>query len=134
MSMMNALSSRKLFFLMIWPQPRSTRTDILFPYTALFRSLNRELHEAAAKGSPFAAPRAEVAQLHAGDLLPGNHPGDEAAAGDRVVGHGDPQVVAVEGAQRESGKEGGKRDEQEDHRQARRYRQQDAEGIGRAHV
>src|SRR3546814_3563223 len=96
MSMMNALSSRKLFFLMIWPQPRSTRTDILFPYTALFRSLNRELHEAAAKGSPFAAPRAEVAQLHAGDLLPGNHPGDEAAAGDRVVGHGDPQVVAVE--------------------------------------
>src|SRR3546814_12977064 len=28
-----------LFFLMIRPPPRSTRTDTLFPYTTLFRSL-----------------------------------------------------------------------------------------------
>src|SRR3546814_11002563 len=28
------------FFLMIRPPPRSTRTDTLFPYTTLFRSLN----------------------------------------------------------------------------------------------
>src|SRR3546814_13274461 len=27
-----------LFFLSIWRPPRSTRTDTLFPYTALFRS------------------------------------------------------------------------------------------------
>src|SRR6056297_3794444 len=29
------------FFLMIRPPPRSTRTDTLFPYTTLFRSLGR---------------------------------------------------------------------------------------------
>src|SRR3546814_21191769 len=27
------------FVLMIWPPPRSTRTDTLFPYTTLFRSI-----------------------------------------------------------------------------------------------
>src|SRR3546814_19515279 len=31
-----------LFFLMIRRPPRSTRTDTLFPYTTLFRSLSRE--------------------------------------------------------------------------------------------
>src|SRR3546814_8218392 len=29
-----------IFFLMIRPPPRSTRTDTLFPYTTLFRSLS----------------------------------------------------------------------------------------------
>src|SRR3546814_1389125 len=32
-----------LFFLMIRRPPRSTRTDTLFPYTTLFRSVSREL-------------------------------------------------------------------------------------------
>src|SRR3546814_14435090 len=31
------------FFLMIRRPPRSTRTDTLFPYTTLFRSVNKEL-------------------------------------------------------------------------------------------
>src|SRR3546814_16847265 len=31
-----------LFFLMIRRPPRSTRTDTLFPYTTLFRSLSRQ--------------------------------------------------------------------------------------------
>src|SRR3546814_20986767 len=31
------------FFLMIRPPPRSTRTDTLFPYTTLFRSLQKIL-------------------------------------------------------------------------------------------
>src|SRR3546814_8105993 len=33
-----------VFFLMIRRPPRSTRTDTLFPYTTLFRSLGRELY------------------------------------------------------------------------------------------
>src|SRR3546814_20149829 len=36
-----------IFFLMIRRPPRSTRTDTLFPYTTLFRSL---------RGPPFRAP------------------------------------------------------------------------------
>src|SRR3546814_15891770 len=39
------------FFLMLRRPPRSTRTDTLFPYTTLFRSLGYP--------SPFAAPRSE---------------------------------------------------------------------------
>src|SRR3546814_13033537 len=35
-------SSHALFFLMIRLPPRSTRTDTLFPYTTLFRSLFRK--------------------------------------------------------------------------------------------
>src|SRR3546814_2039767 len=34
-----------VFFLMIRRPPRSTRTDTLFPYTTLFRSLDRALGE-----------------------------------------------------------------------------------------
>src|SRR3546814_20715842 len=36
-----------IFFLMIRRPPRSTRTDTLFPYTTLFRSI-RSVHEALA--------------------------------------------------------------------------------------
>src|SRR3546814_11479034 len=32
-----------IFFLMIRPPPRSTRTDTLFPYTTLFRSVGDEI-------------------------------------------------------------------------------------------
>src|SRR3546814_16330185 len=34
-----------LFFLMIRRPPRSTRTDTLFPYTTLFRSISRPLRD-----------------------------------------------------------------------------------------
>src|SRR3546814_3562239 len=41
------------FFLMIRRPPRSTRTDTLFPYTTLFRSLQRILTDhLAAQGPP----------------------------------------------------------------------------------
>src|SRR3546814_20212968 len=47
------------FFLMIRRPPRSTRTDTLFPYTTLFRSMSRELATAlmmlAGAGWLFAA-------------------------------------------------------------------------------
>src|SRR3546814_2935201 len=39
------------FFLMIRRPPRSTRTDTLFPYTTLFRSVNQELNAVASGGS-----------------------------------------------------------------------------------
>src|SRR3546814_662346 len=39
-----------LFFLMIRRPPRSTRTDTLFPYTTLFRSLGEARVEARARG------------------------------------------------------------------------------------
>src|SRR3546814_15628883 len=39
-----------VFFLMIRRPPRSTRTDTLFPYTTLFRSLQ----ESIATGDPYA--------------------------------------------------------------------------------
>src|SRR3546814_9043900 len=50
-----------VFFLMIRPPPRSTRTDTLFPYTTLFRSQaagrshyfpRRQAHYFAGQGSP----------------------------------------------------------------------------------
>src|SRR3546814_13765845 len=36
-----------IFFLMIRRPPRSTRTDTLFPYTTLFRSVNRWYQQCA---------------------------------------------------------------------------------------
>src|SRR3546814_12606493 len=49
--MMSLVLSYRLFcFLMIRRPPRSTRTDTLFPYTTLFRSLRRIL--AAARAIP----------------------------------------------------------------------------------
>src|SRR3546814_3341357 len=43
-------SSLRLFFLMIRRPPRSTRTDTLFPYTTLFRSLVGDRRRRAARG------------------------------------------------------------------------------------
>src|SRR3546814_17098286 len=51
-----------LFFLMIRRPPRSTRTDTLFPYTTLFRSLLAALAWPAAHArdaAPQPAPRSE---------------------------------------------------------------------------
>src|SRR3546814_20296483 len=51
------------FFLMIRRPPRSTRTDTLFPYTTLFRSLQRHRDAAVAdhRAGVIAAPDGEVA-------------------------------------------------------------------------
>src|SRR3546814_8375361 len=53
----NALLVCILFFLMIRRPPRSTRTDTLFPYTTLFRSVGRE-QSLGRRAAPF---------LHGGD-------------------------------------------------------------------
>src|SRR3546814_11013486 len=46
------------FFLMIRRPPRSTRTDTLFPYTTLFRSVRRSRRARAARvGRPAIADR-----------------------------------------------------------------------------
>src|SRR3546814_17776962 len=47
-----------LFFLMIRPPPRSTRTDTLFPYTTLFRSQSSRLPE-----RPRLHPSKDICQL-----------------------------------------------------------------------
>src|SRR3546814_18998925 len=44
------------FFLMIRRPPRSTRTDTLFPYTTLFRSLCRHLGEWGSHRAPILVP------------------------------------------------------------------------------
>src|SRR3546814_16035116 len=50
-----------VFFLMIRRPPRSTRTDTLFPYTTLFRSLRKNFKSPVKKLS--AAPSASVKAL-----------------------------------------------------------------------
>src|SRR3546814_15999828 len=45
-----------LFFLMIRLPPRSTRTDTLFPYTTLFRSLSAPFRDLWAIGQVRATP------------------------------------------------------------------------------
>src|SRR3546814_13801691 len=55
--------SALFFFLMIRPPPRSTRTDTLFPYTTLFRSIGRAaetLARGAEKGAIFIIAGFEV--------------------------------------------------------------------------
>src|SRR3546814_1808959 len=44
-----------VFFLMIRRPPRSTRTDTLFPYTTLFRSLTGDIHAITAANNLLAA-------------------------------------------------------------------------------
>src|SRR3546814_4686688 len=71
------------FFLMIRRPPRSTRTDTLFPYTTLFRSL------LDARSGPAGGPAGELAGQ--GPKSQGTHSGaplwpaggDAATAGDR---------------------------------------------------
>src|SRR3546814_16689121 len=46
------------FFLMIRRPPRSTRTDTLFPYTTLFRSIQVRLHVTGAARIAVVAPGA----------------------------------------------------------------------------
>src|SRR3546814_7336235 len=49
-----------LFFLMIRRPPRSTRTDTLFPYTTLFRSVPVEAHSLALVTVALSKPRQAV--------------------------------------------------------------------------
>src|SRR3546814_19413590 len=51
------------FFLMIRRPPRSTRTDTLFPYTTLFRSLGRVADGHAVEAVVMAVRDAEVAAV-----------------------------------------------------------------------
>src|SRR3546814_13173654 len=55
-----ALCCMFFFFLMIRRPPRSTRTDTLFPYTTLFRSVRSLLHRRALRlpPRPLLLPRA----------------------------------------------------------------------------
>src|SRR3546814_16260578 len=59
--------------------PRSTRTDTLFPYTTLFRSLPAEPHEPKRRNCPF-APVADC------DMQPKTAGEDDAANDDAGVG------------------------------------------------
>src|SRR3546814_8033699 len=62
------------FFLMIRRPPRSTRTDTLFPYTTLFRSLHRGgmgcayRGESARAGAPDPSLRASRSEEHTSEL------------------------------------------------------------------
>src|SRR3546814_713757 len=67
---------------MIRPPPRSTRTDTLFPYTTLFRSLRRKRYGEAA-----------ALRLRAGD---GHGPGRVGRALDEQAGGGGVSVGGVE--------------------------------------
>src|SRR3546814_5946436 len=53
------------FFLMIRRPPRSTRTDTLFPYTTLFRSLIRRTGISCVPVDPLHEPRMTLATNHA---------------------------------------------------------------------
>src|SRR3546814_15035944 len=60
-----------IFFLMMRPPPRSTRTDTLFPYTTLFRSRmeDKENVEGGADGHPAPRERLTGAVLRCARLL-----------------------------------------------------------------
>src|SRR3546814_19427183 len=74
------------FFLMVRRPPRSTRTDTLFPYTTLFRSLTDRRHvQRERRGSPSAARNsltsivtAPGADLTITPLMAGRSPGMKA--------------------------------------------------------
>src|SRR3546814_14889476 len=59
------------FFLMILRPPRSTRTDTLFPYTTLFRSLGRHRHRLLGRRRAGGRPLYRVATRLSG-AQPGN--------------------------------------------------------------
>src|SRR3546814_14125106 len=59
------------FFLMIRRPPRSTRTDTLFPYTTLFRSLLRQQAWRLARPAAFDARGFDIGYRLALDMQPG---------------------------------------------------------------
>src|SRR3546814_10348322 len=104
---------------MIRRPPRSTRTDTLFPYTTLFRSLANLLHEVA---RPF---REEILKIEIGGRLVG-HFLDVGARGEGLVaraGEDGAALAAIRLKRSESG------DEVVENRRVERVQE-----IGRAHV
>src|SRR3546814_12674888 len=69
--LVDAVTFLRFFFLMIRRPPRSTRTDTLFPYTTLFRSIV----------AAVVAERGGLGRFLA--AVSGRQPGEGAAAGDR---------------------------------------------------
>src|SRR3546814_16717813 len=78
------------FFLMIRRPPRSTRTDTLFPYTTLFRSLEAE--GADAVELRFVEPVEEILEIGLGFA---GEADDEARADRDVGGDGAPVLEAL---------------------------------------
>src|SRR3546814_14699780 len=76
------------FFLMIRRPPRSTRTDTLFPYTTLFRSVRGQL--------PALLPPRPAADRRA---RPGDRPSEKARVR-RLAAAGLPRAGEAEGAAR----------------------------------
>src|SRR3546814_7468872 len=91
------------FFLMIRRPPRSTRTDTLFPYTTLFRSLHHPHRVLAAEHRPLGVHRLHPAPTLQRDLLDGVAGGEDAGivdqnvqsavAADRTVERSDPLLL-----------------------------------------
>src|SRR3546814_1474530 len=75
-----------LLFLMIRRPPRATRTDTLFPYATLFRSLGAILEADAARAGGIGVERPEVAmhQNAVADVL--HQTAEVVAAGGRLGG------------------------------------------------
>src|SRR3546814_21006487 len=90
---------------MIRRPPRSTRTDTLFPYTTLFRSVGQEVTgiEAGQVGVAVPAQRRRPAQLAGGVERAGRHRGvqlahvDFGAVAEAVETHPGLLVAALEG-------------------------------------
>src|SRR3546814_18314324 len=59
------LGCHVFFFLMIRRPPRSTRTDTLFPYTTLFRSMGPQALPALRRVPLSPAPRVQLARANA---------------------------------------------------------------------
>src|SRR3546814_20057028 len=78
-----------VFFLMIRRPPRSTRTDTLFPYTTLFRSLDRRAG-GAEPGNGDIGRNADQEQRSPAELV-GERAGDELTDGEpnQAGGHGE---------------------------------------------
>src|SRR3546814_17366779 len=77
-----------MFFSMIRPPPRSTRTDTLFPYTTLFRSIDQAALDTGLRDHAFALPRVfdagrvAPARDHRLERRPGVAPGEVLAQAD----------------------------------------------------
>src|SRR3546814_12229511 len=66
---MNGIQFDKfVFFLMLQRPPRSTRTDTLFPYTTLFRSVNYDVRESIAAAERAAARSSDPAATFSREL------------------------------------------------------------------
>src|SRR3546814_13303371 len=64
MSFLGSMYVFCFFFYMLRLPPRSTRTDTLFPYTTLFRSIGRALRSICPKNTRRACPWSKLPILH----------------------------------------------------------------------